>query len=147
MAGQSVGPPAHVVYDPADSLAHQVCAVQRRPATERWSLEALQAVTALPRVLRQPATAGVPEPIEILPPVEDPAAVPPPTPPSRAPNRVFITDEDMRACGYTAGCPRCMHMRVGLPCRGVKHREACRQRVETYLREVGGPLVIAVDNR
>ena len=72
---------------------------------------------------------------------------PPPAPTGRAPNRVFITDDDLRACGYSAGCPRCLHMRAGLPCRGIKHREACRLRVEAFLREANDPRVTAADER
>eukprot|EP00969_Alexandrium_andersonii_P193480 8545373-Alexandrium_andersonii.AAC.1 len=28
-------------------------------------------------------------------------------------------------------CSRCVHMRAGLPCRGVEHKDACRKRIET----------------
>ena len=86
-------------------------------------------------------------PLKIIPPIEDPALAPPPAPPGRAPNRVCIADADLRTYGYTAGCPRCMHMRAGLPCRGIKHREACRQRIENYLREANDPRIIAADSR
>ena len=40
-----------------------------------------------------------------------------------------------------------MRMRAGLKCRGIKHREACRQRIENHLREAGDPRVIAADSR
>ena len=145
--GRRWGSCIHQVFDADDGQIHQVRAVQRRPITERWSLEAVQTVTAVPRVLRQPAEAGEPEPIVVLPPAEAPELQAPPAPPGRAPNRVFIEDADLRKCGYTAGCPRCMHMRAGLPCRGIKHREACRNRVEGLLREANDPRIRAADER
>ena len=77
--GRRWGSSVHIVYDAQDGTVHHIRAVQRRPLPERWSLEAVQAAAAVPGMLRQPATAGEPEPLEILPPVEDPAqAVPPP---------------------------------------------------------------------
>ena len=139
--------PIHLVVDAEDGLAHEVRAVQRRPLPERWSLEALQAVTAVPRVLRGPATAGDAVPIEILPPAERHEDVVPPAPMGRAPNRVFIEDADLQTYGYTAGCPRCMHMRAGLACRGVKHREHCRKRIEQHLRDANDPRIVAADQR
>ena len=71
----------------------------------------------------------------------------PPLPPSRVPNRVFIEDADLQQYGYSANCPRCLRMRAGLPCRGTKHREACRQRIEKHLRDANDPRIIAADDR
>eukprot|EP00969_Alexandrium_andersonii_P270343 11948990-Alexandrium_andersonii.AAC.1 len=51
--GRRWGSTIHFVWGPEDQSVHLVRAVQRRPASERWSLAELQAVTALPRVLRQ----------------------------------------------------------------------------------------------
>ena len=73
--GRKWGTPTHIVFSAEDGQVRYVRAVQRRPATDRWALEALQAVTAVPPALRLPATAGVPEPIEILP--LEASAVPP----------------------------------------------------------------------
>eukprot|EP00975_Prorocentrum_lima_P029082 6108470-Prorocentrum_lima.AAC.1 len=38
-------------------------------------------------------------------------------------------------------------MRAGLPCRGIKHRDACRKRIETRLREENDPRITAADER
>ena len=38
-------------------------------------------------------------------------------------------------------------MRAGLPCRGIKHRKACRQGAEAYLRAAGYPRVVAAGHR
>ena len=100
-----------------------------------------------PPALRQPATAGVPEPIEVLPPLDTSVVPPPAPPPGRAPNRVCIEDADIQKYGYSARCPRCLSMRAGLVCRGIKHREACHARIEARLREVGDPRVTVVDAR
>lgn len=70
-----------------------------------------------------------------------------PPPHGRAPNRVFADDAGLHKFGYTAGCSRCMHMRAGVPCRGIKHREACRARIEAHLRAAGGPRIVAADSR
>ena len=38
-------------------------------------------------------------------------------------------------------------MRAGIPCRGIKHREACRQRVEKHLGDANDPRIVAADER
>eukprot|EP00969_Alexandrium_andersonii_P282511 12489623-Alexandrium_andersonii.AAC.1 len=40
-----------------------------------------------------------------------------------------------------------MHTRAGLPCRGIKHEDACRKRIEARLREENDPRVTAADER
>ena len=103
--GRRWGSPTHLVYDAEDQQMHEVRAIQRRPAAERWSLEALRAVTAVPHSLRGPATAGDAEPLEVIPPAEGPDEIEPPAPTGRAPNRLFIEDADLRTYGYTANSP------------------------------------------
>eukprot|EP00969_Alexandrium_andersonii_P311551 13766417-Alexandrium_andersonii.AAC.1 len=36
-------------------------------------------------------------------------------------------------------------MRAGLPCRGIKHKDACRKRIEARLREENDPRITAAD--
>lgn len=143
--GRKWGSPVHFVWDAQDSKVHAVRAVQRRPRNERWQRAAVEAVTALPGVLQSRA-GGDDEEVEIIAPA-DGLIEPPPQPSDRHPNRAFISDADLQAYGYTQGCPRCTKMRAGLPARGVKHREACRRRIEARLREAGDPRIIAADER
>ena len=143
--GRKWGSTIHVVFDTEGGQVHEVRAVQRRPATERWSLAAVQAIETVPRILRR-ASADEAAPV-IIEPAEGIPDVPPPPPVNRGPNRIYIEDADLRTYGYTAGCSRCMHMRAGLPCRGLRHQEACRQRIEAHLREAGDPRAAAVDAR
>ena len=50
--GRRWGGAQHVVFDAEDKVLHEsVRAIQRRPAGERWSLEAVQQVAAWPRLL------------------------------------------------------------------------------------------------
>ena len=83
--GRQWGSPTHIVYSAEDEQVHYVRAVQRRPVTDRWSLEAIQAVKAVPPALRRPASAGEPEAVEVLPPLEQPELLPPPPPPREGP--------------------------------------------------------------
>eukprot|EP00969_Alexandrium_andersonii_P045902 2014475-Alexandrium_andersonii.AAC.1 len=38
-------------------------------------------------------------------------------------------------------------MRAGLPCRVVKHKDACRKRIEACLREGNDPRITVADER
>eukprot|EP00969_Alexandrium_andersonii_P098468 4345576-Alexandrium_andersonii.AAC.1 len=51
--GRRWGSTIHYVRGPEDQSVREARAIQRRPASERWSLAELQAATALPRVLCQ----------------------------------------------------------------------------------------------
>ena len=145
VVGAQMGPPVHRGYDPDDEQVHNVRAAQRRPANERWALEAVQAVKATPFTLRRPATAGGLDEPQVIPPVEQADEIPSPLPPGRAPPRVFIEGADLQQYGYAANCPRCIRMRAGPPCRGAKHREACRQRVENHSGDASDPRIVATD--
>ena len=103
--GRKWGTSMHLVYDPEDEQVHEVRATQRRPSARQWSLEALQAVKAVPLALRRPATTGDSEALDVTPPVEQPELLPPPAPAGRAPTRVFSEDGDLRTFGCTANWP------------------------------------------
>jgi hypothetical protein len=74
----------------------EVHAVQRRPATERWDMAALEGVKALPWCNPAPDDA---EPVRILPPLGDAPAVPPRVRPEVGHKRVYIRHEDLEKWG------------------------------------------------
>ena len=67
--------------------------------------------------------------------------------PEYNPHRVFIRLEDLERHGFTGGCRRCTLMREGRRCQGVKHRDACRDRVEQALRDAGDPRLDRAEQR
>eukprot|EP00969_Alexandrium_andersonii_P177868 7864524-Alexandrium_andersonii.AAC.1 len=83
--GRRWGSTVHYVWDPGDQTIHEVRAIQRRPASERWSLAEIQAATALPRVLRQGDASSVARDA-VIEPAEAVADLPPPPPSGRRPN-------------------------------------------------------------
>ena len=135
--------PVHYVFDPETKTVKEVRAVQRMPLEERWSLEAVQAVSSWPRLLDPEKEE---EEAKILPsdaPVEEgplPAE-------RRQANPAFLTQADFDKYGYTEGCAKCTRIRGGLPSRGWKHTPGCRSRVEARLREAGDPRISAADRR
>ena len=51
--------PTHYVFDPATKAVVEVRAAQRKPASERWRLEAVQSVCAWPKGQEQQADGEV----------------------------------------------------------------------------------------
>ena len=143
--GRHWGGITHYVFDPEAKVVRDVRAVQRVPLDERWDLEAVQAVSAWPRLL-QPRRPGEEEEAKIIP--EDaPPEVPTPAVERRAPNPVYLKRADFEQYGFTAGCPCCRRLRGGLSVRGFKHTPACRARLEERLREADDVRMAAADRR
>ena len=121
-------------------------AVQRRPLTERWSMEELAAVRATPWCFK-PGPAGENEQAVIF--QQLPAAPVGPqaqAPPEYQPRRVFIRPEDLERWGFSANCKRCLAMREGRSATGP-HHAGCRDRIEKAMREAGDDRVTKADER
>ena len=106
-------------------------AIQRRPESEKWSVDALSDVAATPWSLRDRPDPRVSfhDPAEIATPNDGTAA------PAGA-RRLRINRSDLTAHGYTDGCPQCDHtMRFGKPRPGTQHSERCRARILEAIRD------------
>jgi hypothetical protein len=123
----------------------EVRAVQRRPTAERWNLQLLEGVLALP--WKNPAPEEGEEAMRVLPPLEGTAAAPPRVRDEPAPKRVYIRNTDLERWGYTSNCHRCNLMREGRSAAGKAHTEACRARIEEAMRGEEDSRVLAADGR
>jgi len=125
----------------------EVRAVQRVPKVERWNRLELEALVASPWCWRVPAEEVVPP--AVIPPVPQAAAQEEPQEPGDEyqPKRVYIQKPDLDRWGYTQGCRRCTLMRQNRRGQGVKHKEACRKRIEEHLRQEGDGRLTAAENR
>jgi hypothetical protein len=137
--GRKWGGIVHQVY--ANGKVHEIRGVQRQPRELRWQRESLEVLASTPWC-REPAAPGE---LRVLPPLAPPAAgagrnVPEvAAAPEYNPYRVFIKLTDLERHGFTAGCRRCILMREGRRAHGIKHQDACRDRVEQALRDAGDP--------
>jgi hypothetical protein len=137
--GRKWGGIVHQIF--ANGSVHEVRGVQRQPRDLRWQKELLEVISSTPWC-REPAAPGE---LRVLPPLAPPAAgagveVPEVADaPEYNPHRVFIKLADLERHGFTAGCRRCILMREGRRAQGVKHQDACRDRVEQALRDAGDP--------
>jgi hypothetical protein len=122
----------------------EVRAVQRRPAAERWNLEELEKVLALPWQNPAPEEGEI---IRVLPPIEGAALARPRVREEPAPKRVYIRSTDLEKWGYTSNCHRCTLMREGRSAAGKAHTEACRARIEEAMRGDQDSRVLAADGR
>ena len=66
---------------------------------------------------------------------DEPAEAPVPAEKSEAPRRVYIRSSDLEKHGYSALCPACALIRMGLPRQGIAHSEDCRERMVRKLTE------------
>ena len=108
-------------------------AVMRRPSQERWSREAVEAITAVPWDHKLAAPPGEPRALPPRPP-EEAEAVPAPVDPGLVPPpAVYIYKADLERHGYTEGCRRCALIRDNHKAHGVRHTDACRVRLEAAL--------------
>ncbi len=137
--GRKWGGVVHQVY--ANGKVHEIRGVQRQPRELRWQRASLEVLASTPWC-REPAAPGE---LRVLPPLAPPAAgagreVPEVADaPEYNPHRVFIKLADLERHGFTAGCRRCILMREGRRAQGIKHQDACRDRVEQALRDAGDP--------
>ncbi len=137
--GRKWGGIVHQVF--ANGKVHEIRGVQRQPCDLRWQRASLEVLASTPWC-REPAAPGE---LRVLPPLAPPAAgagreVPEVADaPEYNPHRVFIKLADLERHGFTAGCRRCILMREGRRAQGIKHQDACRDRVEQALRDAGDP--------
>ena len=99
------------------------------PDQAKWNAANIEAVRISPFDL-----ANVTEPGVVL--QERPARDGDADRPRKKPNsrKIYIKGEDIRAFGYTEGCPRCDHERRYGPGRTTKgHSDACRSRIVAEL--------------
>ena len=124
----------HRVALPHGGPVIRVRTVLRRPDSEKWSVDAVLAIKATPRVPNpRDERQGQPEHIKDTKGVEvggDGSMLEEtPVRSAESKRRNFrITDEVLKNFGYTEGCIGCDHKRVGLEHRG--HTGACRDRLE-----------------
>ena len=119
----------------------------RRPFSERWSREELQALRVVPWVWRAADAPGEEEP-QVIPHAEPAQEELPPEGPADESStvwRVRITNAHLEQYGYTAGCRRCTLLRTGRGAHGVRHSEACRARLEGLLRAAHDPSMVRAD--
>jgi hypothetical protein len=141
--GRKWGGVVHQIF--ANGAVHEVRGVQRQTRDLRWRKEALEAISVTPWA-REPAANGAGE-MRVLPPLAPPvaaqgaaepgAAEPEVRVPEYNPRSVYINFGDLERHGFTAGCRRCILMREGRRAQGVKHLDACRNRVEQAMRDAG----------
>ena len=111
----------------------QARSIKRMPPSEMWNEAVLDLVKSIP--LLPPARARFPPQIRVHVPsgeVADGAHHDPPRPKAR---QVMLLRKDFEAFGWTEHCDRCNRMRNLRPLRGM-HTDACRQRMESILRNV-----------
>lgn len=116
--------------------------VRRKPEELRWNSELFGHVKGTPwapipgRSARPEEAEALEEAISVEPELPDePAEAPVPAEKSEAPRRVYIRSSDLEKHGYSALCPACALIRMGLPRQGIAHSEDCRERMVRKLTE------------
>ena len=143
--GRRWGRSTHIIF--SNGCVYHCRAVQRKPASERWSREAVEAIDVYPPPL-SPEGGEAKDPAKIVQQAsDDDVAAAIPAAQRRRPNPFYIMWTDLEQYGFTENCTRCLRMRRGLPCRGKKHSDACRERIEARLREAGDERIQRADAR
>ena len=129
-----------------------VQSIRRKSGDDKYNLEILQSVTAVPwdpQATRDDVPEG-PRPAivagEPAEPLAQPVVVQAPKP--KTSRRLYITKRDLEKYGYTAGCPACDGVQIGNRSTGVHHNDMCRERIEECLRqEENNPRVVRFEAR
>ena len=110
--------------------------VRRKPKELRWDSELFGKVKGTPwaptpgRAARPEEAEELAEAISVEPELpEEPALEVSAAEKREVPRRVYIRQTDLDAYGYTASCPACDLIRMGVSREGVLHSESCRARI------------------
>ena len=107
--------------------------VKRMPSQERWDPSDLDGLRGTPWNLRPKLAEDVDSlPVRIDLPAAEGRLTPEPAQRDGAPRNLYVTKKDVEG-HYTAGCPGCIAIQVGLPARS--HNSECRTAVEQRLNE------------
>lgn len=116
--------------------------IRTKPKEHRWNGELFGRVKGTAwaptpgRTARPEEAEGLPEAVSVEPELPDESAEETAAAEkSEVPRRVYIRQTDLDKHGYSALCPACSLIRLGLPRQGVAHSENCRKRLVQKMAE------------
>ena len=114
----------YILHSTAKRKVQMARTIKALPDRDKWSASDIEAVLASPYDLHNAKDQGVT--FQDRPVQEDDIEVPR----SRLVRKLYIKGEDIRAFGYTDGCPKCDHDQRYGPGRTTRgHSDACRARI------------------
>ena len=146
MARKKVGSNGHLIaISPIEVI--EVRSVQRRPYSERWSKETVQALCATPWCWTVRPENAREERVAVEP--HDPHVIHEPALAQETTKRLMrakISQALVRTHGYTPGCHKCDAWRLNRSTTR-NHTEECRLRFEGIMRAINDPRIVRADER
>ena len=119
-----------------DGKCYVVGTVRRRPVVDRWDKNLILSVRGLPWKPNPEGanTTELPFPLDIRPVMDVEVNIEPTRRGPDAKQRAkYLTKAHFEIAGYTAGCPACDNLKIGITDHGQRHTAECRQRVEELI--------------